>query len=65
MEVMMMVMTTTTLMTLRMVMREMRVACLEDAYFFKRLDISFMLLKSRFNSLCEIYAAILSFVAFI
>lgn len=60
-----MVMTTTTLMTLMMVMREMKVACLEDAYFFKRLDISFMLLNCRFNSLCEIDAAILSFVAFI
>jgi hypothetical protein len=39
------------LMILMMVRREMRVACLEDAYFFKRLDISFMLLKSRSVSL--------------
>jgi hypothetical protein len=39
------------LMILMMVKREMRVACLEDAYFFKRLDMSFMLLKSRSVSL--------------
>ena len=47
MVMMMMVMMTITLMTSMMVIREMRVACLGDGYFLKRLELLLFFLYIR------------------